>query len=167
MKTNEEKFEDSMRFVVAHFEKGVFIRHKAWDKIMEKNRFNWRRMLAAASIACAILAASAFIYTSLSPSLHKDAGIIDNIETDPSLTVDGSVSTAKLEFKDAPLSDVVREIETTYGVSISGLPENEPTLTLSYEGSASELVETINDVLNTSLVIEDDIPEETFKDKSK
>lgn len=61
----------------------------------------------------------------------------------------------RLEFDDMPLSMVVKEIEKAYNVKISGLPaDSDIHLTLSYEGNAYELIDTINQILDTNLKVE-------------
>lgn len=154
MKTDEVKFENSVKFVASHYESGAFRRHDAWVRIFGKKGFNWKRISVAASVICVILAASAFVYMTLDlrdRSGHKED---KNIETVSSPDVKTGINFASLEFIDAPLSEVVEKIETTYGVTISGLPDKELYLTLKYEGTAQDLVETINDALGTDLKIE-------------
>ena len=74
-------------------------------------------------------------------------------------TVSGTPATGvdvsrKIEFTDAPLADVVKEIERVYEVHVVNVPEmGDYRLTLSYEGTAKDLVETINELLGTSLGI--------------
>lgn len=62
---------------------------------------------------------------------------------------------AVIDFTDAPLGDVVKDIERIYGVKISNIPTETYSLTLHYEGDASELVTIINELLNINLQIED------------
>lgn len=61
----------------------------------------------------------------------------------------------KIEFADAPLARVVDEIESVYNVRVTNVPvEGDYRLTLSYEGTAEDLVEAINDLLGTGLAVE-------------
>ena len=62
----------------------------------------------------------------------------------------------RLEFTDAPVSRVVQKIENVYGVRLSNLPPDDPRLTLSYTGTAADLVETINTMLGCDIRIEND-----------
>ena len=50
---------------------------------------------------------------------------------------------------------VVEKINETYNVKVTGLPESpeEYRLSLHYEGTASDLVETINEILGTELTV--------------
>ncbi len=61
--------------------------------------------------------------------------------------------TAKIEFKNTPLKEVVAEIERVYQVRIENVPQEEILITISYEGTASDVVETINELFNTKLNI--------------
>ena len=60
-----------------------------------------------------------------------------------------------IDFEEAPLTDVVEKIREVYGVEVVGLPANpgQYTLSLHYEGSAIDLVETINDILDTDMTV--------------
>ena len=48
----------------------------------------------------------------------------------------------------------MKEIEKVYDVRLTSLPEEEYRLTLSYEGTAEDLVATINELLGTHIEIE-------------
>jgi hypothetical protein len=61
----------------------------------------------------------------------------------------------RITFDDAPLSEVIIKIQETYNVTITNIPTEEHRLTLSYEGTADELIETINDLLGTEMKIQE------------
>ena len=62
----------------------------------------------------------------------------------------------RIEFKDTPLPKVAEAIAETYDVEITGIrPGDNTRLTLSYEGTAEDLVATINELLGTRLRIVD------------
>ena len=154
MNTIDEKIQDSIKFVASNYQRGSFSSAKAWRKVTCTNPFNWVRKIAVAAAVCVFLAASAFLYTTLKPSdnkTEKNTNIkIDNVMPSSQTTS----TTARLEFINAPLEDVVKKIEETYGVKITGIPDQNIKLTLSYEGTADDIVETINETLQISLVIE-------------
>lgn len=60
-----------------------------------------------------------------------------------------------IDFENAPLPVVVDKISRTYDVEITGLPESpdDYKLSLHYEGTASDLVETINEILGTEMTV--------------
>lgn len=154
MKTNEEKFQDSLEFVTSHYERGAFSSHDSWVKITKQKTFSWRRRISAAAIACGVLAASAFLYTTLKPVDNIQEKIEDSEMIVPQSDIKKSDTSAKLEFTDASLEEVVNKIEETYGVKISGMPDKDIKLTLSYEGTAEDIIETINETLQIHLVID-------------
>ena len=59
----------------------------------------------------------------------------------------------RLEFSNASLSEVTDEICRVYGVTLANIPIEDYRLTLSHEGNAYDLVETINELLGTDIVI--------------
>jgi hypothetical protein len=61
-----------------------------------------------------------------------------------------------IEFTDAPLTDVVARIEAEYGVKVENVSAETYKLTLRYEGNAADLIDTINELLNTNLTIADE-----------
>lgn len=64
--------------------------------------------------------------------------------------VDGNV-----EFDNMPLSKIAGTIERVYRVTVTGLPKNDPSLTLYFKGDAQQLVNEINSLLGTQLKIAD------------
>ena len=60
-----------------------------------------------------------------------------------------------IDFEYAALPEVVKQIEKVYGVEIINMPEDADSyhLTLHYEGDASDLINTINEILGTNLKI--------------
>ena len=75
-----------------------------------------------------------------------------NVET--ANEVPATEAVKDMKFEDAPLQEVVKAIEKEYGVKVSGATEGQPHLTLSYRGTAEDLVAAINDLLGTNLKIE-------------
>lgn len=60
----------------------------------------------------------------------------------------------RIEFADTPLDSVANRIEEVYGVKVHGRNSTDTMrLTLSYEGTAQDLVEAINLTLDTHLSI--------------
>lgn len=116
----------------------------------------WRRRPAvAAAIATGVLAVSAGIYalmpqhTTQPPTTATATTVVEQHKPQYN-----EKQIARLEFTDSPLPEVVKSIEQTYGVTIEGYDENsELRLTLSYEGTAADIVETINLTLGTELKI--------------
>lgn len=148
----KNKFIDSVDFVARHYRKGAF-RPRSYFFGSRMGGLA-RRWGVAASIAGAALVASACFYTFVlrdaSPAVPAPAPA--DVETAAPVTAETRV--LRIEFVDAPLADVVAEIENVYGVEVGGIPAGKDyRLTLSYEGTATDLVETINELLGTSLTV--------------
>lgn len=150
--------QSDLDFVVRHYRRGALSAKEAWQQLDIPDRkprllriFGGRRAAAAACVA-AVLTASAFI------GYHFVGGSAAPVTVQTSAsTRQTPAATAvqpRLTFTDAPLSQVVATIERTYGVKVSGLGDDgDRRLTLSYQGSASDLIHTINELLGTKLAI--------------
>lgn len=150
-----EKFKKSLDFVVRYYRPDAF-RPDAGLFRTQVRRPWWRRGAIAASVIAATLVASACFYTFVlkAPAPAPVEGVSAPVETAATPTAKPTAQVSKIEFSDTPLADVVKEIEKVYGVEITGLPENgEYRLTLSYEGTATDLVETINEILGTGMKV--------------
>ena len=146
------KFDESLEFVVRHYQQGMFRPDRRFMPY-----WSWRRISVAASVAIGVLVASAALYVYMTPSAPK--AVAPEV-TAPAPVIETAPATeakvVNITFNDAPLSEVVSEIENVYDVRVGNLG-NDGTLrlTLSYEGTASELLEIINDTLGTNLTIEE------------
>lgn len=161
MKTNDNKFNESLDFVVRNYKPDLFSgqqKEKVYLAVTGKQRvptfFLSPRRIAAAAVATVLLAsASCYFYISYSGD-KSDASIPRQDNTSIEEVAPAMAASAVIEFNDSPLSEVVREIEKVYGVVITNLPDKDYRLTLRYEGNADDLVETINELLGIQLKIE-------------
>lgn len=155
----KDKFEESLSFVVRFYRRGAF---RPTMLFVAPQR--WRRMAVAASVAFGIVVASACVYL-----LTTNAPVSETIEKTPETAVATTVEaphtvSRRIKFDDAPLTRVVDEIETVYGVEVSPVADNDTTrLTLSYEGNAADLLDTINELLGTDLRLENTPKADTGK----
>lgn len=155
----KDKFEESLSFVVRFYRRGAF---RPTMLFVAPQR--WRRMAVAASVAFGIVVASACVYL-----LTTHAPVSETVEKTPETTVATTVEaphtvSRRIKFDDAPLTRVVDEIETVYGVEVSPVADNDTTrLTLSYEGNAADLLDTINELLGTDLKLENTPKADTGK----
>lgn len=142
-------------FIARHYRRGIFRPDEAFRKIAGKAApvkiRRWTPARTAAAVAAAIvLSATAAIV------VHRTyfAPVPEVTEQTVSATQAPEV-VAAIDFDEAPLTAVVREISRVYGVEVTALPDNADslTLTLRYEGSAADLVETINDILGTEMEV--------------
>lgn len=155
----KDKFEESLSFVVRHYRRGAF---RPTMLFVAPNR--WRRMAVAASIAFGVIVASACVYflTVNEPAtepIEETAGPVASAPAEAPEKV-----SRRIRFDDAPLAKVVDEIEKVYGVQVSPVADNDTTrLTLSYEGNAADLLDTINELLGTDLKLENTPKADTEK----
>lgn len=157
METENRKFQESLDFVCNHYCNDAFnLKQSARIlNIPSYKNIRIRRWLAAAASVAVILtvAAAYWVIPSAKPDTHSEQPDVsslveaNNTETFP--------ETAMLEFENTPLSEIVSEIETTYGVTVTNQPtDTSVRLTLSQSGTAAELIETINDLLSTKMQVE-------------
>ena len=146
----KEKFDDSLNFVSRHYRANTFSAKEGLEKLDIGKRQWWRYRGAAAAIVGVVLVASAAIYSVVSPRLNGR----DDVKVEQTdVAKDTKSEVKKIIFVDADLLTVVNEIEKVYGVKVENLPSKEYRLTLSYEGNAADLVDTINELLGTNLKI--------------
>ncbi|MDE6742128.1 MAG: hypothetical protein K2J58_07340 [Muribaculaceae bacterium] len=141
-----------LRFIARHYRKGMFAVRPALHRIKGKRSAWWTRTrIAAACVTAAILTATAAVF------VHNYR--VSRIEPDTTKTVKPSIPAADIvrviDFEEAPLTEVVAKIRKVYGVEVTGLPADpdQYMLSLHYEGSAIDLVETINDILDTDMKV--------------
>lgn len=154
-KTNS-KFNESLKFVARHYREGAFRRDLSFlPAVMPW----WRRHGVAAAVAGVALVAAAAVatFTGVFSGPTASEAPADTIVAAPAVarpdTVAAPVSLT-ISFTDAPLSRVVAEIESNYHVTVANVPDGDSRrLTLSYEGTAADLVATINDLLGTEMEV--------------
>lgn len=138
-----------IRFIAKHYKKGLFAVEPALRRIRPAASRWWTRSrIAAACVGAVILTASATLF------VHHKYFVNPPVEMQqPSLPAAQIVRA--IDFEDVPLPVVVAKIKEVYGVDVVNLPDNaeEYSLSLHYEGSASDLVDTINDILDTEMYI--------------
>ena len=162
--SKNSKFEDSLNFVSKYFQPYIFSKNRKdadFYSITGKKRiFNiftsTPRKIAAASITVALVAsASCLIYLRSTDKQSAPVEINTPVEQTEVIEVQNQYTEyAVIDFSDAPLKEVIEDIEKTYGVKISNIPSESHNLTLHYEGDATELISIINDLLDINLRIE-------------
>ncbi len=151
-----DKIRRSLDFVVRYYRPGAF-KPDLWAFAPQKSF--WRRYAVAASVAGGILLAAAAVtaYVALNREETPQTPLLDKpepIKKTPEVTLPITPEIKKIEFNDASLPEVVKAIESVYGVKVNGNTSGQPNLTLSYQGTAEDLISTINDLLGTNLSIE-------------
>lgn len=144
--------DNDIEFVAKHYQTGKFNADRGWKKLGIVGRFwNWKRISAAAAVGVVVASAAAFaVYENyFAETTPKQEEIIN--------TAAPAYMVKAIDFENAPLPRVIESIENTYEVKISNIPDDaeDYNLSLHYEGNAFELVETINDILDINLKIEE------------
>lgn len=151
--TEKNKTEESIRFVTGHYVDDTLLPRQGWQQFRISHHISsFRHNVAAACIGVTVLAASASIYyfTAYDHNTPREETITLPAKES---AVAPEVRIERIEYHDAPLKDVVAEIERVYGVTIGNVPDKDMRLTISYEGTAQDVVETINDLLNLNLTV--------------
>lgn len=144
------KEDKSIDFVARHYREGSFAVEKALRSIRPVTVSWWTRGRIAAAVVV-LLAVSATAAVMIGTSL-SDKEPLPEVEYQ---TVSATAVVRIIDFEEAPLTEVIKKINEVYGVEITDIPENAAdfTLSLHYEGSATDLVETINNILGTEMTV--------------
>ena len=144
--------EKEIMFVARHYRKECFSVEKGWRRLGIGVASKWWRLRVAAAVAATIvLSATAAViyrhYATLEPVESVATNEVQQTEI-PAVKV--------IDFENTPLTEVVERIRETYGVEVRNVPENADSyrLSLHYEGTAEDLVDTINDILYTEMEVE-------------
>lgn len=153
---DKDKFENSVNFVAGHYRRDAFIEGEAWRRLGIGSRgfFGLGRRAAAAVVIGVVLTASACILTFVVPQIASKPDSVESVAPVRQTVAAESGDVRRIEFTDARLTDVIAEIERLYGVTVTNIPEGDYRLTLSYEGNADNLIETINRLLDINLAVE-------------
>ena len=137
-------------FIARRYKKGRFSPDAGWRRLGIAPVSIWRRYRVAAAVAATvILSATATI---LYREYHLNDVPQQSIPVD---TVSPLAEVKVIDFENAPLTEVVKKIESVYGVKVEGLPASpeEYVLSLHYEGTPTDLISVINDILETQMTV--------------
>lgn len=143
-----------IKYIARHYKKGLFAIEPALRRIKPTGTKWWTRSRIAAACAGAVMltaTAAIFVHNSYFASPSSDTEAMQ-----PS-TLPASEIVRAIDFENAPLPTVVQKIREVYGVEVIDMPADasEYSLSLHYVGSATDLVETINDILDTDMKIQE------------
>ncbi len=147
MKENKE-----LNFIARHYRKGMFAVEPALRRIKGTKAPWWTRSrIAAACIVATILTATAAVFVHNRYFTYSDPL---TPETEQS-ALSAAEIVRTIDFEEATLTEVVLKIRDVYGVEVTNLPvdPDQYILSLHYEGSALDLVDTINDILDTEMKV--------------
>ena len=139
-------------FIARRYKKGRFSPDAGWQRLGIAPVSKWRRYRVAAAVAATvILSATATI-------LYREYRMEDMPQqTMPvkTQTISPLAEVKTIDFENAPLPDVINKIETVYNVKVNGIPDSpeEYELSLHYEGTPTDLISVINDILGTEMTV--------------
>lgn len=139
-------------FIARRYKKGRFSPDAGWRRLGIAPISIWRRYRVAAAVAATvILSATATI-------LYKEYRMEDvPQQTMPvkTQTISPLAEVKAIDFENAPLPEVVKKIESVYDVKVEGVPVSpeEYVLSLHYEGTPTDLISVINDILETEMTV--------------
>lgn len=141
-------------FVARHYRKGAFSAEKALHRMGFTLRKRWkpfRIAVAVVSIATVTAVASVIIHNE-----YASREATPEIVVQPAMKEDLK-AVRGIDFDNAPLPVVIEEIKAVYGVEVTDLPEDASTyhITLHYEGNVGDLLDTVNEILDTKLKIKE------------
>lgn len=139
-------------FIARRYKKGRFSPDAGWHRLGIAPVSIWRRYRVAAAVAATvILSATATI-------LYREYRLEDvPQQTMPvkTQTISPLAEVKVIDFENAPLPEVVKIIESVYGVMVEGVPASpeEYVLSLHYEGTPTDLISVINEILGTQMTV--------------
>lgn len=162
MKPDRQRFEKDVEFVARHYRKGAFVPRM---RFVAPTLSWWRepkRWAAAALIAVTLAAGAMICYrvlTAEKPAPAPKPILIEEPASEPVVEEPAEEKPApaveRIEFTDTPVSTVARKVEEVYGVRLGNLPADDPSITISYEGTAADFVDTLNELLGSNITISD------------
>ena len=151
--------DDELNFVVKHYKENRINTDSAWKKLKQQNAIKsshsvWKSISVAATVLLITSIAIACIVTGYnpfksSPQLPTDSS---SIETIPANVINDSVKVFK--FTNEPVSDVLKEISSYYGKTLS---TSDSTKFLSGEieaASCEDIVSIIESTLDIKIKVE-------------
>lgn len=139
-------------FIARRYKKGRFSPDAGWYRLGIAPVSIWKRYRVAAVVAATvILSATATI-------LYREYRMDDvPQQTMPvkAQTISPLAEVKVIDFENAPLPEVVKKIESVYGVKVEGVPASpeEYVLSLHYEGTPTDLISVINEILGTQMTV--------------
>lgn len=152
MNSKNTKFDEEVEFVAKHYRKGAFRRGGFVVPEVLRHRRVARRWIAAASCAVVLSASAYFIsQVAFKPVSKPEPSRVETVSVKSVAAEPDAIR--RIEFNDAPLSTVAAEVERVYGVELENISDPDVRITISYEGTAADFVETVNELLGTHIIV--------------
>lgn len=139
-------------FIADYYKDDIFSPEKGWRKFMSAIGMRRKRFGIAAALAAIItVTATAAIISYENHRNEVDAVECISENNDAACVEEPGI----LSFDHTKLTDVVEIVETKYSVEIGNIPANSDDyeLTLRFDGTPSELIEAINEILGLQLTL--------------
>ena len=137
-------------FIARRYRKGRFRADAGWRRFGITPLSIWKRYRVAVAVAATVVlsATAALIY-------HEYQTVDIPQQSVEIRSVCPLAEIKVIDFENASLSDVVKKIEEVYNVKVENLPGNDKVYRLSvhYEGTPTDLIGVINDILNTQMTV--------------
>lgn len=141
---------EDIDYIAHRYRKGRFDADSGWNRLGVAAVPFWKRYRAAAAIAATVVisATAAIFYHE-----YQTGNVSQQTIEVPAVSPLAEVRV--IDFENASLTDVVRKIEAVYNVKVENLPpqSNEYELSLHYEGTPTDLIVAINDILGTQMTV--------------
>lgn len=147
--------DENIIFIAKHYKAGLFDAEKTLRIIKPTIRkvWTWQRIAAASCIIIVLGATAALL---IRDSYYSKRSVeIENTVSPVSPAIPLETISKVIDFDDTPLPIVIEQINSVYDVEIVNLPAHaeDYRLSLHYEGNVIDLIESINEILGTNLVI--------------
>lgn len=137
-------------FVASRYREHRFSADAGWRRLGIASASPWKRFRAAAAVAGVI------VLSATAALIYRQYDIDGSRQTEVQAPAVGGLTVVKtIDFENAPLTQVVEKIEAVYDVKVENLPDkpDDYRLSLHYEGTATDLVDTVNDILGTDMTV--------------
>lgn len=137
-------------FIARRYRKGSFSPDRGWRRLGIAPVSIWRRYRVAAAVAATL------ILSATATMLYREYRLNDvQPQTIPVETVSPLAEVKVIDFENASLLEVIKKIESVYGVKVEGVPASPDgyVLSLHYEGTPTDLISVINDILETEMTV--------------
>ena len=137
-------------FIARHYRKGTFRIKTGWHRLGLAPVSLWKRYRVAAAVA------SVVVLSATAALIYQEYRNIDIPQQSVQTPVTCPLAEVKvIDFENASLDEVVKKIEEVYNVKVENLPDKDKgyQLSLHYEGTPTDLIYVINDILDTQMTV--------------
>ena len=147
-------YDKEIDFIADYYNDNIFSPENGWRKFRSAIGLSRKKYGIAAAVA-AIIAVSSTAAIIVYEIQSNKTNAVECVSQKGVAADHGDIRV--LAFDHTKLTDVIEIVETEYSVEIGNIPanSNDYELTLRYEGSPSELIEAINEILGIQLTLSD------------